>query len=265
MSRERWLILYCMAVGTLGWIWLLLSGSMSAPWPVLLLFLFLALLIEGWICAILIIPVFALLGGLAGLAMGAFCRMTNWPRQRVVSCIALLPLLGGAFEHHVPNADRVRTQTRELFVAAPPGQVWRELVDAHFPGSAWLRCSRDTLDALSQYKARNALPTWDATLTELLAAARGGEPAAALPGDGEDVGARPAGARLRRGRGCAAQGVVEQGGDEGGWHAHTVLSRSVDPVTDEDVRRRRTGRCLSEDEIEELGAGYAPHAIAGHR
>ena len=37
--------------------------------------------------------------------------------------------------------------------------------------SAWLRCSRDTLDALSEYKARNALPTWDATLTELLAQA----------------------------------------------------------------------------------------------
>src|SRR5829696_1225365 len=36
-----------MAVGTLGWIWLFLSGPISAPWPVLLLFLFLALLIEG--------------------------------------------------------------------------------------------------------------------------------------------------------------------------------------------------------------------------
>ncbi len=47
MNRERWLILYCIAVGTLGWIWLLLSGPISAPWPMLLLFLFLALLIEG--------------------------------------------------------------------------------------------------------------------------------------------------------------------------------------------------------------------------
>jgi hypothetical protein len=49
-----------------------------------------------------------------------------------------------------------------------PVSVWREAIDAHFPGSAWLRCSRDTLDALSEYKARNALPTWDATLTALL-------------------------------------------------------------------------------------------------
>jgi Family of unknown function (DUF6084) len=58
-----------------------------------------------------------------------------------------------------------------------PVSVWRGLVDAHFPGSAWLRCSRETLDALSGFKARHALPTWDATLTALLAAAEGGEPA----------------------------------------------------------------------------------------
>jgi hypothetical protein len=50
-----------------------------------------------------------------------------------------------------------------------PVSVWRELVDLHFPGSAWLRCSRQTLDALSAFKASNALPTWDATLTALLA------------------------------------------------------------------------------------------------
>jgi Family of unknown function (DUF6084) len=52
-----------------------------------------------------------------------------------------------------------------------PVSVWRELADLHFPGSAWLRCSRQTLDALSAFKATNALPTWDATLTALLAAA----------------------------------------------------------------------------------------------
>ncbi len=49
-----------------------------------------------------------------------------------------------------------------------PVSVWREVVDLHFPGSAWLRCGRDTLDALSAFKAAQALPTWDATLTALL-------------------------------------------------------------------------------------------------
>jgi hypothetical protein len=49
-----------------------------------------------------------------------------------------------------------------------PVSVWHEVVDLHFPGSAWLRCGRDTLDALSAFKAARALPTWDATLTALL-------------------------------------------------------------------------------------------------
>jgi Family of unknown function (DUF6084) len=49
-----------------------------------------------------------------------------------------------------------------------PVSVWREMVDRHFPGSAWLRCSRQTLDALAAFKASRALPTWDATLTALM-------------------------------------------------------------------------------------------------
>ena len=71
-----------------------------------------------------------------------------------------------------------------------PVSVWRDLVNAHFPGSAWLRCSQDTLDALSDFKARRALPTWDATLLALLAEAaraeRGAEPEDAEEG-GEAV------------------------------------------------------------------------------
>jgi hypothetical protein len=68
-----------------------------------------------------------------------------------------------------------------------PVAVWRELVDAHFPGSAWLRCSRDTLDALSGFKARHALPTWDATLSALLAQADGGaEPGEPAPAPGHE-------------------------------------------------------------------------------
>jgi hypothetical protein len=53
-----------------------------------------------------------------------------------------------------------------------PVSVWQQVVDLYFPGSAWLRCTRDTLDALSEFKARHALPTWDATLAELLARAQ---------------------------------------------------------------------------------------------
>jgi hypothetical protein len=53
-----------------------------------------------------------------------------------------------------------------------PVSVWQDVVNQHFPGGGWLRCSRETLDALSAFKAARALPTWDATLTALLASAQ---------------------------------------------------------------------------------------------
>ena len=52
-----------------------------------------------------------------------------------------------------------------------PVPVWREAIDAHFPNSAWIKMSRQTLDELQQFKTREALPTWDATLAALLARA----------------------------------------------------------------------------------------------
>ena len=82
-----------------------------------------------------------------------------------------------------------------------PVSVWHDLVDPHFPGSAWLRCSRETLDALSAYKAEHALPTWDATLGALLAEAarrRAGARAGPRRRDGGDERDEP---RLRPGNG----------------------------------------------------------------
>ncbi|HEV3291747.1 MAG TPA: DUF6084 family protein [Streptosporangiaceae bacterium] len=52
--------------------------------------------------------------------------------------------------------------------AGLPVSVWREATDAHFPDSAWIRMSRQTLDDLGTFKARHALPTWDATVRALL-------------------------------------------------------------------------------------------------
>jgi hypothetical protein len=50
-----------------------------------------------------------------------------------------------------------------------PVAVWREAIDMHFPNSAWIRMSLHTLDDLQRYKNREALPTWDATISALLA------------------------------------------------------------------------------------------------
>jgi hypothetical protein len=49
-----------------------------------------------------------------------------------------------------------------------PVQAWKQAIELHFPGSAWLRVNAEVFDRLVAYKARNALPTWDATLSELL-------------------------------------------------------------------------------------------------
>jgi hypothetical protein len=90
----------------------------------------LLIMIEGWICAILIFPLFALIGGMAGLAMGAICRVTNWPRRTIVGCVALLPLITGGFEQHLPLPPRERVAECEVLVNAPASAVWRELIDA---------------------------------------------------------------------------------------------------------------------------------------
>ena len=62
-----------------------------------------------------------------------------------------------------------------------PVSVWHDLVNLHFPGRAWLPCGRETLDALSAFKAKHALPTWDATLSALLAEAAPGGPGGPPP------------------------------------------------------------------------------------
>jgi hypothetical protein len=55
-----------------------------------------------------------------------------------------------------------------------PVSLWREAIDMHFPNSAWIRMSLQTLDELQRFKTRQALPTWDATLAALLARAADG-------------------------------------------------------------------------------------------
>jgi hypothetical protein len=49
-----------------------------------------------------------------------------------------------------------------------PVAIWREAMDGAFPDTAWIRVRRDTLDALSRFKSRLTLPTWDDALGILL-------------------------------------------------------------------------------------------------
>jgi hypothetical protein len=49
-----------------------------------------------------------------------------------------------------------------------PSRVWKEAMEQHFPGSAWLRLRDDVFERLVAYKANNAFPTWETTIENLL-------------------------------------------------------------------------------------------------
>lgn len=51
-----------------------------------------------------------------------------------------------------------------------PVAVWRSTMDRFFPNSGWIRLDRETLDALTRYRAARGLTSWEQTLGELLPA-----------------------------------------------------------------------------------------------
>jgi hypothetical protein len=59
---------------------------------------------------------------------------------------------------------------------AMPVKVWQDVMALYFPNSAWLRIHKDTFDRLHAYRARNALPSWEAALENLLSASESKEP-----------------------------------------------------------------------------------------
>jgi hypothetical protein len=56
---------------------------------------------------------------------------------------------------------------REARAELPVG-VWREALDLAFPGCAWLRLGRESYDRLWEHRAAKALPSWEATIDDLL-------------------------------------------------------------------------------------------------
>lgn len=95
------------------------------------------ILIEGMICAAIILPLFGVLGGVSGLIMGAIVRLTNWPKQTVYA-FAVLPFIVASLESGVPLPDRVAAIERTVVVNAKPADVWRQILDAQSIDSAEL-------------------------------------------------------------------------------------------------------------------------------
>jgi hypothetical protein len=82
--------------------------------------------LEGAICAILIVPMFTVVGGIGGLVMGAICRWTKWPRQATYTFL-LLPMLFGGLEQRLPLPRQVADVRRTVFIDAPASDVWQQI------------------------------------------------------------------------------------------------------------------------------------------
>jgi hypothetical protein len=49
-----------------------------------------------------------------------------------------------------------------------PVATWREMMDTHYPNSAWVRVRRDTLNALSRFQSERGLSNWDDVINALI-------------------------------------------------------------------------------------------------
>ena len=47
-----------------------------------------------------------------------------------------------------------------------PVQVWKEMMDTYYPGTAWLCLRREVFDRLYRYKVDNMIPTWEQTMEQ---------------------------------------------------------------------------------------------------
>jgi hypothetical protein len=57
-----------------------------------------------------------------------------------------------------------------------PVAAWRALMEAHFPGSGWLRLQTEALEALLRFRRSRMLATWEDTVSTLLKEAGVTEP-----------------------------------------------------------------------------------------
>jgi Family of unknown function (DUF6084) len=49
-----------------------------------------------------------------------------------------------------------------------PVRIWKETMERHFRGTAWLRLRKDVVDRLGAHRSRTAAPTWEDAIEDLL-------------------------------------------------------------------------------------------------
>lgn len=121
-----------------SWRYYAFAPMLAVSWMVLGTLL---ILIEGLICAIIIIPLFAVLSAAGGLVMGALCRLGRWPKA-TLRCVSALPFLIAGLGDRIPTPADHGTLERSIVIHAPPSAVWQQIFDIdgitrEEMGSAW--------------------------------------------------------------------------------------------------------------------------------
>jgi hypothetical protein len=84
--------------------------------------------------------------------------------------VPLLLLFSGTVFYEVEDATLQVTQipwSKEVAYALPV-RAWKEMMDEHYPNTAWLCLRRDVFERLYQYKIDRGIPTWEQTVESML-------------------------------------------------------------------------------------------------
>jgi hypothetical protein len=84
--------------------------------------------------------------------------------------VGLLFLFSGTVFYAAPDGQFQAQQIswNKECVYRMPVSAWREIMEEHYPNSAWLYLHRDSFDRLYAYKRHNGLATWEQTIDQLL-------------------------------------------------------------------------------------------------
>lgn len=126
-----------------------------------------------WTHASVIIPSFT---GSTGMELHVPCTFdfnvaaTKYFQALQDGAVPLCFLFSGSVFHTTADAALqvapIPWSTEAKF--ALPVKVWKEMMDAYYPNSAWLCLRRDVFDRLYQYKVRQGIPTWEQALERIL-------------------------------------------------------------------------------------------------
>jgi hypothetical protein len=108
-----------------GWIWIFLpwvsvaAGSLAT----------LLLLIEGWICVVMYLPIALTLASIGGVIGGAIGRSISSHRSKNVTmaCVAFIPLLLAPWEYRAFGNQQLRTVENSIDIHADAATVWRNI------------------------------------------------------------------------------------------------------------------------------------------